>query len=953
MGPVLEEKTSIRQAVTLLIGARRRRVWQLAGVRGLWLGLTLLILLFYLDAVIHLGGRLRLGLSMLVGLVVAGTALLTAWWLNRTICMEKMLARLIERDHPEIGNDLTNAIEFEERIDLPSETFSRVLMGQGIKRAMESFDLLEDLESLKPPTLRKEKIALASVLGVWLVSAVLFSGWVWAEVPRFAFPFGDYPPYSPTRFVVEPAGAVVDYGKNLTVYVATQGRVPKTVSLVVMDPSDGAVNRISMFQSQDGKFFQSIEDIRAPLVYWASIERGRSKYYRVTLCKDPRIEAVRVRYHYPGYARLAERTVLLSDDRSELKGYRDTEVTMTVASNRPLASGEVVIGASSYPCRSREDNTVEAVFPLKGEGEFSVAVTDVEGNTCTEPFAGAVTIVPDDRPLVSIVSPGMNSLATPTAQVPIVIEAHDDLGIEDVSLFRSLNESDDARKRLFLDGTPQTFVSVGETLDLADLGVRPGDVIDYYATATDSWPDAPQTAASAAFRLQIISEDEYAQMMRNQMTAKDLRLKYDNIISEMTALIEAQQQLERETTALLDAMTRNTDDSASAAMRAQLEELEGRQNELRKQTDALAQKLEGEADSAPVFDIEKDYKQFLSTFAQNLSQASGHMATSEQKMQEGAAENAERLACVSQAVVQQRKALEALGAQTEEMREKIRQANRDIERVIDLLADVERFKALYLAQQQVTRHTQTFRDVEDPDFDTKIRLKELGERETLIQEDLGDLAQQFRKHAEEIKAEYPVVAEDANRIADEIVARKITDLMGAGADCLNRGSGICGYPNVLAALKQMEEMIKFCESAGGRGCENCQLRLTIQMMLNPGNTLGQLAQGFGAGMGVGMAGAFGSGAAGYAGGQSDLAVFGGDNFGQNVVRDSSQIAGARRVEAQSVSEPSRRDALAGNIEELTPQSKRDAEFEVEGDSRMMSEYRPLIEAYFRRLAEEQ
>ncbi|UCD48909.1 MAG: hypothetical protein JSW27_15395 [Phycisphaerales bacterium] len=953
MERVQEEKTSIRQAVALLIGARRRRVWQLAGVRGLWLGLTLLILFFYLDAVAHLDGRLRLGLSMVAGLVVVGTVLLTAWWLNRTICMEKMLARLIERDHPEIGNDLTNAIEFEERIGLPSQTFSRVLMGRGIARAVKSFDLLEDLESLKPPTLRKESFALASVLGVWLVSTVLFSGWVLAEVPRFVFPFGDHPPYSPTRFVVEPAGAVVDYGKNLTVHVATQGRVPKAISLVVKDPSEGVISRIPMFQSQDGKFFQSIEDIRAPLVYWASIERGRSKYYQVTLCKDPRIEAVRVRYRYPGYARLAERAVLLSADRSELKGYRDTEVTMTVASNRPLESGEVAIGDSSYPCRGRGNNTVEAVFPLKGEGPFSVAVTDVEGNTCTEPFAGAVTIVPDDRPLVSIVSPGMNSLATPTAQVPIVIEAQDDLGIKDVSLFRSHNESDDARKRLFLSKTAETFVSVAETLDLADLGVRPGDVIDYYATATDSWPEAPQTVASAAFNLQIISEDEYAQMMRNQMTAKDLRLKYDNIIQQLTELIEAQEQLEGETTALLDAMTRNSDGSASEALRAQLGELERRQNELREQTDALAQKLEEEAGSAPVFDIEKDYKKFLGTFAQNLTQASGHMAASEQKMQEGAAKSDGRLACVSQAVVQQRKALEALGTQTEEMRKKIQQANRDIERVINLLADVEMFKALYLAQQQVTRHTQTFREIEDPDFDTKIRLKELGERETSIQEDLERLAQQFREHAEEIKAEYPVVAEDANRIADEIAERKITELMGAGADCLNRGSGVCGYPNVLEALKQMEEMIRFCESTGGRGCRNCQLRLAIQMMLNPGNTLGQLAQGIGAGMGTGVTGAFGSGAAGYAGGQSNLAIFGGDTFGQNVVRDSAMIAGARRVEAQAVNMQSRRDSLAGNIEELTPQSKRDAEFEVEGDSRMMSEYRPLIEAYFRRLAEEQ
>jgi len=304
-------------------------------------------------------------------------------------------------------------------------------------------------------------------------------------------------------------------------------------------------------------------------------------------------------------------------------------------------------------------------------------------------------------------------------------------------------------------------------------------------------------------------------------------------------------------------------------------------------------------------------------------------------------------------VVQQREALKALGAQTEEMKEKIQQANRAIEQAINLLADVEAFKALYLAQQQLTRHAQTFREVNNPDLDTKIRLKELGERETSIQEDLEALAERLRAHAEEIKEEFPVVADDAVQIADEIAERKIADLMGAGADYLNRGSGVSGYPKVQEALKQMEEMITFCESAGGKACENCQLRLKIQMMLNPGNTLSQLSQGFGAGMGVGMTGAFGNGAAGYAGGQSDIAIFGGDTFGQDATREPSALVGARKAEAEAVSAQFKRDPLAGNIEELTPQTKRDDEFEVEGDSRMMSEYRPLIEAYFQRLAEEQ
>ena len=126
------------------------------------------------------------------------------------------------------------------------------------------------------------------------------------------------------------------------------------------------------------------------------------------------------------------------------------------------------------------------------------------------------------------------------------------------------------------------------------------------------------------------------------------------------------------------------------------------------------------------------------------------------------------------------------------------------------------------------------------------------------------------------------------------------------------------------------------------------------MMLNPGDTMDQLAQGLGLGspgMGMGLVGAMGRGAAGTGGGQSNIAMFGGDTFGKNTVTDGTSI-GSERADAQTIEGPRQPDPLAGNIEELSPQQKNDAEFEVEGQSRMMAEYNRLIEAYFQRLAED-
>jgi hypothetical protein len=508
---------------------------------------------------------------------------------------------------------------------------------------------------------------------------------------------------------------------------------------------------------------------------------------------------------------------------------------------------------------------------------------------------------------------------------------------------------------LFDVNEAEGYVRVGETLDLRDLGLRPGDTIDYYATATDSFPQAPQTAASESFTLKIISEEEYARFMQSQMTAKDLRLKYENILAKMEELLKAQQQLQRETSDLKQQVQENKADPTSQSTKDRLAELAQKQAELGEKTQSLSAKLQQESQAAPVFDIEKDFKKALSEFTKRLGNAKGHMNAGADKIKEGAASPGSCPGSLAQAGTEQEKALKELGQQTQELRDTIQQANSEIEKMYNLMADVETFKQLYLAQKHLARQTRSLSDVTTPDFDTRVRLKGLAENEALVKNELNELKGKLREHAAQIEQEYPEVAGDAYTIAREIERRNITGLMQEGEDFLNNGSGQKAYPKVHEAYALMHAMISFCEGASGQGCKQCEFRLKIQMMLNPGNTMSQLAQSLGmggaAGMGTGFAGAMGRGAAGTGGGQSDLAMFGGDTFGQNRVSDGSMM-GTKRVSAETMEGPGQPDPLAGNIEELSAQRKSNAEFEVEGQGRMMAEYNRLIEAYFQRLAED-
>ena len=948
--------TSLIDAIDYLNAIRMQNIRRLTVVRLVWVALVLSILFFLIDSIVFLSGtqRLAIGITFIVSNILV--FILSPRFLNRTKCKEKMLARLIESKHPDLNNVLVNAIDFDEKIkEQKAKDVSVPLMQKGINLAVDEFDKLETLEGLECPTMKAESKVLKFSIALWLFSAIVFYNWFLSEVPRFFDPYGDHPPYCPTQFVIEPAGTMIDYGQDLTINVTTKGKIPENLSLVFQSPDGKFLNELGTFNSGDGKFTQTIEDVRDEMVFYASINRGRSKYYKINLAKTPRIEHVLADYKFPEYTGLSSKTTQLSNQENELKGYQGTNITMTVKSNRPLAGGTVTVGKNEYQFEPDKENTVKADFPLIENNEFSVVLEDIEGNLSTDKFVGNIEIVPDGEPYITIVNPGMNSFAIPSAVIPIVIEAYDDLGVKNVSIVRSHNDSDDSQKVLSEPTEREEFVRITEMFDLGDLGVKPGDIIDYYALVKDTLPNAPQTAASDSFKIEIVSEEEYSQSMQERMDAEQLREKYDNILAQIEELIELQKELEEQTGQLQEELAQENADPNSQEIQNKLSELAKRQEELREKTGEVAQKLEEESQTPPVFDIEKEYKEALAEFAKSLDKAGEHMEKSAENINDSSPSQGGNIGNLGMAKDEQKKALEEMGEKTQQKRDAIQQANREIEKMYELMKDVSTFQQLYAAQENLARQTKTLSQENEPDLDTQIRLKELAEDEAVIKEELQNLKEQFREHASKIKEEYPDVAKDAEAIASEIEMRQIPDLMQQGESFLNEINAPDGHAKVQEAYEQMTAMIQFCKACSGGGCSQCAFRLKLMMMLDPGNTMQQLAQGLNIGMGMGQGpfGAFGRGAAGYGGGYSEFAMFGGDTFGRDHLRQSPMISARPRHRYSDVIEKSIvSNRMSGNIEELTEQEESDTQYEVDGQNRMMVEYNKLIEAYFQRLAED-
>jgi len=935
---------TLRQRIHEFSNARRRQIGKLSLVRVLWVAVLGVLTLVYLDVLLILPAPARLGLLAATLATLLVLAVATYWRQTRSISEDRLVARLVEQGSPDLHNDVINAIDFDEALAAQvGPELSRDLMDHEIHLAADRVAAIHRVDTLRPPSLRGETWALAGLLVVAGTLALVFAAVFGAVLPRYLDPWGDHPPYSPTKFSVEPANATVEYGENQIVHVATAGKRPSEMTLVLEGPDGKVAGSLPMLDQGDGNYFQTIENLRFDMTYYAEIPRGRSNRYSLALSRTPRIDSVAATYTYPEYTHLPSKSRLLAKSDAVLTGYEGTTVRLDLTSNRPLEGGPLQLGGQTLAMtRGADENTATVEFPIERSSTIMAKLVDVEGFESQDAFEGTIEVTPDKRPEIEVVSPGKHSFAIPDAKVPITIEARDDLGLRRISLVRSLNALADDRKELYEGSGREIFVSVNELLDMEDLGVRPGDAIEYYATATDTLPDTPQSASTPAFQIAIISHEEYRNFMQETTTAEDLKAKYDAIREQLEALSKEQQALADETQALEQKLAENG--SLSEEEQKHLDEMREQQAALAQKAGDLAKKLMEEAQRPAVFDIEKEYKESLEQMAERLAQAQQEMQSGQENMQSNASPES-----LQQAMAHQQNALDQLGQNEQQFQEEIQQANEDLAKIYKLLADVGRFKQLYGVQKMVEREARTYKDETAPDLDEQIRLKELSENEDEVRDALEQLKEDLREHAQEIEQDYPQVAQDAQDIANAIESLEIPGMMGSASSNLSIPDAPKGHADTQAALEAMESLISFCEAAQGQGNSQCELRLRIQMALNPGNTLGQLGKSLGGAPNVGQGMGQGQGS-GMGASSTAFNMYGNDPFG-NPTPQESPYSTRRMHDAQA--EPAPSDQLAGSFEELATSKTGVLDLDGGGGEHVIEEYRPLIEAYFRGLAEEE
>jgi len=298
---------------------------------------------------------------------------------------------------------------------------------------------------------------------------------------------GSVPPQS---IVVVPGDDGIRLGGKLNVRATMHGFSPAAAAVHVRF-GDEQWQQVDMAED-DNEFEFTFFSVRQPLEYYVSAASVRSPSYRINVVDLPRIENMTMTYHYPEWA---EREPDRFDPGGDVRAIADTRVEIQLESDRAMTPGYLIVNDQAVPL-SVENTRATASFDVSEDGQYFVAAA-VGGERIRLTDDYFVTLLEDAEPRVEFARPGRDWNASRVEEVTAIVRAADDYRLESVQLHYSVNGGD-------WQAVPLTIESeeVGESqnrdteytaqhefflesLSSEDAPLKPGDLVAYYAVATD------------------------------------------------------------------------------------------------------------------------------------------------------------------------------------------------------------------------------------------------------------------------------------------------------------------------------------------------------------------------------------------------------------------------------------------------------------------------------------
>ncbi len=443
--------------------------------------------------------------------------LFTAWYFLylplRGRVSDVAIAQYIEERYPHMEDRLVAAVEYGDR-ETSNEGLIQLLVRDALNHAWRvDFSVF----------LNRKRLAVFGILGL-VASGALLALLTWG--PSFLpygfknlyIPWAEASRYSAMMIIVNPGDADSAEGNDQLIDAQLVGFDSPDVRLYRRSGTSDPWNSMAMEPNpRGGNFRYLLVDVRNPQQYFVESRGVRSPVYSLEVVKQARVERLDLTYNFPAYTGMSPQTVNDEGDISALKG---TKMDLRVRLNFPVGKAHLLFDDGSRldlsPAGAGE---FAGSFVPQRSGSYKVFVTELRGDSHPASPEYDIDIFEDEAPRVTVIRPMRDVRATSVEEVFTEVRTEDDIAMGRVDLRYSVNGAPEKTVNLYGGRPPDPSVTAAHTFFLEDFGLQPGDLISYYAEASDgNTATGPATSRSDIYFIQIRPfQQDYRQSQQMSM----------------------------------------------------------------------------------------------------------------------------------------------------------------------------------------------------------------------------------------------------------------------------------------------------------------------------------------------------------------------------------------------------------------------------------------------------
>ncbi|MFI5232319.1 MAG: DUF4175 family protein, partial [Gemmatimonadales bacterium] len=414
---------------------------------------------------------------------------------------DAQVALYIEEHEPSLDGSVITAVDAHASAEPVSR--SPVLVARLVRSALDRMRRVDDGRAVDASDLQRTSIVFASVTAA-AIGMALFG----PTVLRHGFglmlaPWGDANPSGVFAIGVRPGNATVAKGGDQLVTATLSGFNAARVDLLVRPADSTGWTRVTMTADSTGRYNYRLFDLAKVTEYSVEASGVRSPVYRLDVADLAYVKRLDLEYRYPAYTQLPVQHVDSTGDIAALKG---TMVRVRVTPTRPTAGGRVIVqGGDTLQLSRTADGALIAMVRVEREGFYKVELEGPDGRMVTGSLDYTIDALPDRPPTVNFVKPGRDTKVLSVDEVFTEARAQDDYGVAKLELVYSVNGANEKSVPLYsASGKISRDISAGHTFMLENEHLVAGDVVSYYARATDNNAvSGPQTATTDIYFLQV------------------------------------------------------------------------------------------------------------------------------------------------------------------------------------------------------------------------------------------------------------------------------------------------------------------------------------------------------------------------------------------------------------------------------------------------------------------